>query len=496
MTPWRVRTLLVAWSLVPGISLAQVPAPAATTPPPSPTVPSTAVPPTTGGLPGEDATSSSGEDSPAGAVPEVDDPLLVPPEAPPNVLSSWRDALRMVRSRSTSLAVAEARVASASADARAALAGGYPTLMATGGLRRHLLFGTGTNITAEGPQINVRVPDPAAIWSAGLSFRQPLLAPRTWHDAETAKMSVSAFERRVEDTERLVLAQVADTIVAVVTAERLAEVSRVSLRSSLSTLQLTRRRARLGAGNVVDVLRAEQEVSLNRAQVVNATEAVRRSREALGMALGYPEAFGVNQDIKLDDLARDAQQVCSPISNLDQRADIQAAKVDVEVAKRRAKASDWLLSPTVDLTSDLTYSTSPATANGRPAQWIIGALLTVPLYDGGIRVAERGAGAAQVELSRQLLEQAQRQATLEVKQSLRAVQVAEQNLEVSVKSRDLSRETSRLSRLSFVNGRSTSFELVDSERRHQEAELDLAVKEFDVIRARIVALLARANCDV
>jgi outer membrane protein TolC len=246
----------------------------------------------------------------------------------------------------------------------------------------------------------------------------------------------------------------------------------------------------------VDVLRAEQEVSLNRAQVVNANEALRRSREALGMALGYPEAFGVNQDIKLDDLARDAQQVCSPIAKLDQRADIQAAKVDVEVAKRRERASDWLMSPTLDLTSDLTYSTSPSTANGRPAQWTIGALLTIPLYDGGVRVAERGAASAQVEVSRQLLEQAERQATLEVQQSLRAVQVAEQNLEVSAKSRDLSRETSRLSRLSFVNGRSTSFELVDSERRYQQAELDLAVKEFDVIRARIVALLARANCDV
>src|SRR5690606_24737144 len=117
-------------------------------------------------------------------------------------------------------------------------------------------------------------------------FRQPLIAPRVWHEAGTAELSVKAAQTRVADSERVVLAQVADTIVAVVTAERLAEISRVSLQSSLYTLDLTRRRALLGAGNKVDVLRAEQEVELNRSQVVNANEALRRSREALGMALG------------------------------------------------------------------------------------------------------------------------------------------------------------------------------------------------------------------
>jgi outer membrane protein TolC len=427
---------------------------------------------------------------------EVSDPMLAAPPAPVRVLASWKDALYLVRTRSTSLKAAEAQVQAASADARLALSQAYPTLSATGAVRRHLLFGTGLNLTPEGPQINVRIPDPAALWSAGLSFRQPLLAPRVWHDAATAELSKAALEHRVADTERLVLSQVADTIVAVVTAERLAEISRVSLQSSLFTLDLTRRRALLGAGNRVDVLRAEQEVELNRAQVVNANEALRRSREALGMALGYAEPWGVTQEVKLDELARDAKQVCAPISDVDERADVRGARADVAVAERRAHSSDWLLSPTLDLVSDLDYSTSPTTANGTPTTWTIGALLTVPLYDGGARHAERNAATARVEVSRQTLTQARRNAQLEVEQAQRSVEVAEQNLAVSLRSRDLAGETARLARLSFVNGQATSFELVDAARRHQQAELDLAVKEFDVVRARIIALLARANCDV
>jgi outer membrane protein, multidrug efflux system len=505
----RTRSILLIL-LAPSLCFAQTPgvptaaptallpaAPPAITPPVAPLpAPGTAPLPNTAPAAAGTAPGAGGSLTDAPRLPEVNDPMLAAPAGPAHVLQSWREALQLVRSRSTSLGAAESQVDSASARARAALSQAYPTLTASGRTQRHLLFGTGTNITGEGAQINVRIPDPATVWSAGLSLRHPLLAPRAWHDTETANVAVRAAQSRVQNTERLVLAEVADAIVLVVTAERLAEVSRIALHSSLSTLDLTQRRARLGAGSAVDVLRAEQEVTLNRAQLLNSDEALQRSREALGMALGFPEAWGVTPNVKLDALALDAQRVCSPLKDLGQRADVRAAKVDVTVAERQAQANNWALSPTLDLVSDLTYSTASFTANGIPTQWTVGALLTIPLYDGGSRVAERGIAVAEAERVRSVLTQTERGATLEVVQAMRAVQVAEQNLEVSRKLRDLSQETSRLAQLSYVNGRSTSFELVDAARRYQQAELDLTVKEFEVVRARIIALLAKANCDV
>jgi outer membrane protein TolC len=387
-------------------------------------------------------------------------------------------------------------VQNASARADAALTRAYPTLNASGSVQQHLLFGTGTNLTADGPQINVAIPDPSTLWSARLSLRQPLLNLQTWHDVETSKVATRAAQYRSEDVERVVLANVAATIVTVVTAERLAEVSRVSLRSSLSTLDLTRRRARLGASSAVDVLRAEQEVSLNRAQVVGANESLNRAREALGMALGYSTPWGVTPEIRLDQLGEDAKAVCRPVTGVDQRADILAAQTDVEVARRNTDATNYQLAPTVDLVSDLNYSTGSFTANGKPLQWTVGALLTIPLYDGGARAAQRQVNTTQIALAQENLTQTRRQAELEVRQSMRSVIVAEQNFEVSKRSRDISQETSRLARLSFLNGKGTSFELVDATRRYQQAELDLAVKEFEVVRARIIALLSQANCDI
>jgi outer membrane protein TolC len=404
--------------------------------------------------------------------------------------------LQLVRSRSTELASSVAEIRRAAGQAEGALARAYPTVDATGSVSQHLLLGTGVNFSADGALANQRIPDPSTLWNARLSARQPLLDLSVWHDVQTAHNVTRAARERTANLERLVLAGLADTIVSVVTAERLAEVSRIALRSSLSTLSLTRRRAELGAGSSVDVLRAEQEVALNRTQVVSSNESLLRAREALGLALGYPEPWGVTTEVRLDELGQDAARLCPALPSLDQRADVRAARADVEVARSQTRAADYRLAPRLDLVSDLSYQNSSNTANGRPVQWTIGALLSVPLYDGGARNAERVQSEAQQVVAEATLTQTQRQASLEVSQATRAVSVATTNHRLSFESRELARQTARLAELSFINGKGTSFELVDAARRHQQAELDLAVQEFEVVRARITALLANANCSL
>jgi outer membrane protein TolC len=394
------------------------------------------------------------------------------------------------------LAIAKARVEQARGASRETLADSLPSLTGIGAIERHLLFGTGTKNTGDTIEQGVRIPDPATYWSATLSLRQPLLALQAWHDRGTTQRAVKAAELSSADTERLILATVADNIVSVVTAERLAEISRVSLRSSLATLELTKRRSELGAASSLDVLRTEREVSLNRAQVVGADEALRRAREDLGMSLGEPVPWSVTPDIHLDSLAKDAKSLCVLVGDVNQRADVQAASMNAEVAARAKTSADYKIAPTVDFVSDLTYTTQKPTANNEHVQWTIGALLTVPFYDGGSRYGTRQQAEAGAEIARQELSQVKRQAQLDVAQASRSVGVALSNLEVSQKTRDIARETARLAQVGFENGSGTSFDLVDTARSYREAEIDLAIKEFQVIRAQIAALLAQANCNI
>jgi len=95
-----------------------------------------------------------------------------------------------------------------------------------------------------------------------------------------------------------------------------------------------------------------------------------------------------------------------------------------------------------------------------------------------------------------VLAETRRGATLQVTQALRSVQVAEANLAVAAKTREINAETARLSKISFLNGSGTSFDLVLTESQLRVSEADLAVREFDVLQAKIAALLALSTCEL
>jgi outer membrane protein, multidrug efflux system len=456
--------------------------------------------------PGSDPTTPATSPAPApgarepvdlasGALPEVSDAMLEPIEAPPRVLSSWRQAVTLVQSRSTSLATARARIAEASGRSRQVQAGGLPNISANGSVNRNLLFATGSTVLGQGGLTNnVRLPYPPTVWNAGVSLRQPVFDLQTWYDMATSSTAVEAAEAGAEDAERLTFGALANVIVGVITAERLSEVSRVSLRSNLAVLDLTQRRTRLGAASAVDVLRTQQEVASARTDVVQADETVRQQRESLGMALGYPDAWGVAPNIKLDALAADARAQCSSVADPEQRSDVRAAKLNVEVSEQAAESVKYAHSPTLDVVSDFSYTTDPRSA--RPVLWSIGAVLTIPIYEGGRIAAQRDVNVAVATAARQQLTDAVRNARLEAVQTQRGVTVAEANFALSRQARDIAAESARLSRIAFVHGTGTSFDLVDTAQRHRAAEIDVTIKEFEVVRARIAALLALSNCSL
>ena len=128
--------------------------------------------------------------------------------------------------------------------------------------------------------------------------------------------------------------------------------------------------------------------------------------------------------------------------------------------------------------------------------WSVGGVLSWTLYDGGLRYATREERAAETRLAAEQVTEAKRQARLQVMQAFRNVRTSEATLIVAARTRELAAETARLTKVAYVNGSGTSFDLVDTARKLREAELDYTIKEFDVLRAKIAALLALATCDV
>ncbi len=430
-------------------------------------------------------------------LPDVSDPLLAPPPPPTKVLNSWQEAVRMMRDQTVQLRLARANELVAEGEAHAALAPALPQLVAQGSVQHHLIKGTITDAQA-GIMGNgtVAVPDPSTFWTASLGLTVPIFHPSTWYGYSSAKDAIEAAKLSNKEAERQAIANVADKIVSVVTAERLSEVSRASLKAALATVDLTKRRAALGASNTLDVLRVEGEASLSRSQVVAATESLIEAREALGTALGRSEAWGITPDIQLDALAADAEKYCRTDNDVMTRTDVRAAQANYGVADRAVKSVDYAYLPTLDGVSAFSLVDPRSTINNKHETWTIGAVLNWTIYDGGLRGSQRDIAVANREAARANLDEAKRNANLQVTQALRAVKVAEANLAVSAKTREIDAETARLSKISFLNGSGTSFDLVTTEAALRVAEVDLAVKEFDVMQAKIAALLALSSCQI
>jgi outer membrane protein TolC len=428
--------------------------------------------------------------------PLVEDDEMLQPVAPAaHVVATWDEALSALRARSTDLRIALDEIERNDALWRETLAASLPTITGSGNVTYNLM--RGDTVCAFGTCTR---PVNAMTAGASVTLTQPLLAPRAWHALGTSKAAIEVARLSAEDQKRLLTVSLANAVVTVVTAERISEINRVGLRAALDRLTLARRRVALGAGNALDVVRADQDVSVARGSVVTGDESLRQARETLGLAMGSSEGFGVPADINLNGVEASARASCTDVGRLEDRADVAAARGSVEVARRGIDDVRLQYSPTVNLVSTLGVIGSPGDvpvvyANGLHQQWTIAGVLTIPFYEGGARQGALRENRALTDQAMQRYEAARRAAAVEVIQARRSVEVADDNRRVAERSRDLARETERLSRIAFQAGTGTSLDLIESGRRLREAEIQLAVQEFGLVRARIASLLAVSRCQ-
>ncbi|MBK6691626.1 MAG: TolC family protein [Myxococcales bacterium] len=423
------------------------------------------------------------------APPSVNDPMLAPmPPAKRNV-STWEEVLTFVRARSTDLQIALADVTRAEGQSRSALAGALPSLTAQGTVAKDII----THEIPVGPGTVSQQPNPDVYVNGSLGLTQPVLALRAWHSIETARMNESVAKLGVSEVKRTITLRVANAVIGVVTAERVAELNRVGLRTSLERLDLSVRKKALGAATGLDVLRSQQDVEQARATLITGDESLRQAREALGLALGVPEPVGVVADVNLDGIQRSAANSCKAAGSIDERSDLAAARARQEVAERGTRDVRYQYFPTINAQSNLrANSRSPQTS----PTWEILGVLNFPLWEGGARYGAMKTAEADIVRSESTLTSLRRSANVEVGQAMRGVGVAEQSRKVASDSRALAAEAERLARAGFLEGQGTSLELVLAAQALRQAEVTLALKEFELVRARLAALLAASNCSL
>jgi outer membrane protein TolC len=330
--------------------------------------------------------------------------------------------------------------------------------------------------------------------NGNIQLQQTIINLEQFYAIGTARVQTHANELTYDDMKRTLALSAANSIVGVVTAERVAELNRSGLRQSLERLDLTVRKQKLGAATGLDVVRAQTDVEAARTTLVTGDESLRKARESLGLALGVPTEVGVPRDLQIDGLERDAIGACKATDTIDGRADLRSLAKKADAAERLINDAWLQFAPTLNAQSTALTTTVNTGITPMP-QWNIQGVLTWNIWDGGIRYGNLRTTRANYDEALQAYESNKRQALIQVEQAKRAVIVAEDQLRVADRARALSVQTDELTQSAYREGQLTSLDLVTAAAARRQAEINYALDEFTLVQARVGAVMALANCS-
>jgi outer membrane protein TolC len=403
-------------------------------------------------------------------------------------LAGWNEVWATIDKSNVDMRIALSEIERAEAATRIAYGAALPTLTASATITHVPGNGTGSFST---------VPTTGSTYdllSMNLSFSMPLVNLRAWHAIETSKVLEDVARMSLFDVRRRVGLSLARAAVAIASAQRLAELNRVQLQMSLDRLLLTRKRLAAGVGDARDLVRAQQDVATARAAIPAADEQLREAREGLAAVLQISGDVGLAGEPEA--IEQQIMSFCTPTSDQnpnEKRIDVLIAEKEIEVAERNVDdiALKFVPTLTVQLSAN---ATGLAFAGPFATGWSASGVLSIPLYDGGVRYGEMRDRKALVEEAKAKAVSATVGAFIEIAQARRAIDVAVAAQTAAREARDLAAEADRLQRIAYAAGIGTNFDLIDAGRTLRTAETQLILRDLDLASARLSLPFLQGNC--
>ena len=373
------------------------------------------------------------------------------------------------------LAVAAARVKQARAIAGIAEADRMPQIGVSVGAQRE----RASPLTLGLPQGTV-VP-PANIYQANLTASYEVdLFGRVASNVSAARSDEAAVEAKYRSVLLSLQADVAQTYFRL--RETDAELDTLNQTVTLreESVHVNQRRYDLGDLGEFDLTRAKTELATSRAEAVGLQQQRVTNEHALAVLLGKPASnFNATHNPLLAGTALPAIPAGLPSSLLERRPDIVIAQRTMEASNARIGVAKAAMFPAINLNGGLggTANTFPDVFQWSNRSWLLGALLNLPIIDGG-------RNKANVKHSEAVLEEAvaaYRQSTLvafaEVEDNLAGLRIlagqAEQ-IDAAVVS---ARRSVELAQKLYAAGRSSYLDLLDAQR-------NLAIVERNAVQLR------------
>lgn len=384
-------------------------------------------------------------------------------------------------SRNTGIQEAAARLAQARALVRSANADRLPQIGLNGGVQRQ----AGAN-TINGMA-------PATITTAGAAISWEVdLSGRLAQARDAASLDANAREALLQSTRLAVQAETAQTYLSLRALDDERTLVRQTVEAYRGTLDLTTRRWRGGDIAELEVVRVQTEMAATASDALALDRRRAELEHALAVLVG-DAASSFNLPDGTWNTALPVVPAGVPATVLARRPDVAAAQASLLAAQARVGAAQKAWFPSVSLTGSGGYA-SPELGDllqWSARAWSIGALLSLPVFDGGRRDAGIASAQAQFDAATAGYRGQVLGAFREVEDQLSGLRLLAEQSKVQDEAVTSATRATTLSDTRWRNGLVSQLDLLDARRgelRNRRLALQLKAARYQATVGLIRAL--------
>jgi NodT family efflux transporter outer membrane factor (OMF) lipoprotein len=258
-------------------------------------------------------------------------------------------------------------------------------------------------------------------------------------------------------------------------------------------VELVRKQRQTGTVPDSDVIVAESQLASDETLKPGLEQQLSVAKHALAVLVGRAPGNWTPPDFDLATFTLPHRlPVSIPSQLVHQRPDIQAAEAQLHAASAQIGIATAQLYPSITLSAGVTASSLNGSNLFSPSGliWSVAAGLTQPIFDGGMREAERRAALAAFKEAAADYQQTVLQAFGQVADILQALKHDTDLLVAQRRALSMASEAVRLQRINYGSGGSGIIGLLDAQRQYQQAELGYVRAEAQRYQDTVQLLVA------
>jgi len=361
------------------------------------------------------------------------------------------------------LAVAAARVKQARAIAGVAEADRIPQVGVSASGQRQRASDLSLGLPAGTPVA------PAKAFNASLTASYEVdLFGRVSSNVGAARSDAASVEATYQSVLLAVQADVAQTYFRLRATDAELETLNRTVQTREENVKVNQRRFDLGDIGEFDLSRAKTELATARAEAIGLQRQRATTEHALAVLLGKPAAsYTAGNSPLLDSALLPAVPAGMPSTLLERRPDIAAAQRSMEAANARIGVARSAMFPALSLNAAAAGASGSTVADvfkWSSRSWLLGAMMSMPLIDGGRNSANIRRAEAALEESVGSYRQSVLQAFAEVEDNLAGLRILQAQAVQLDEALVSARRSADLAQKLYAAGRSSYLDLLDAQR--------------------------------